>query len=51
MAAKRTSEIIPLCHPIALTHVDVDIAATRRGYRITATRAHDRARPASRWKR
>jgi cyclic pyranopterin monophosphate synthase len=37
MAAKRTSEIIPLCHPIALTHVDVDIAATRRGYRITAT--------------
>jgi cyclic pyranopterin phosphate synthase len=37
MAAKRTSEIIPLCHPISLTHVDVDIAATRRGYRITAT--------------
>jgi cyclic pyranopterin monophosphate synthase len=37
MAAKRTSEIIPLCHPIALTHFDVDIAATRRGYRITAT--------------
>jgi cyclic pyranopterin monophosphate synthase len=37
MAAKRTSEIIPLCHPIALTHVEVDIAATRRGYRITAT--------------
>jgi cyclic pyranopterin monophosphate synthase len=24
MAAKRTSEIIPLCHPIALTHLDVD---------------------------
>jgi cyclic pyranopterin phosphate synthase len=37
MAAKRTSEIIPLCHPIALTHVEVDIAATRHGYRITAT--------------
>jgi len=37
MAAKRTSEIIPLCHPIALTHVDVDIAPTRTGYRITAT--------------
>jgi cyclic pyranopterin monophosphate synthase len=37
MAAKRTSDIIPLCHPIALTHVDVDIAATPRGYRITAT--------------
>lgn len=37
MAAKRTSEIIPLCHPIALTHVDVDIAPSRTGYRITAT--------------
>ena len=23
MAAKRTSELIPLCHPLALTHVDV----------------------------
>jgi cyclic pyranopterin phosphate synthase len=26
MAAKRTSEWIPLCHPIPLTHLDVDIA-------------------------
>ena len=26
MAAKRTHELIPLCHPIALTHVSVDIA-------------------------
>lgn len=25
MAAKRTSELIPLCHPLALTHVDVTI--------------------------
>jgi cyclic pyranopterin phosphate synthase len=25
MAAKRTSEIIPLCHPLPLTHVSVDI--------------------------
>lgn len=25
MAAKRTSEIIPLCHPIALTHLDVEL--------------------------
>jgi cyclic pyranopterin phosphate synthase len=23
MAAKRTAELIPLCHPLALTHVDV----------------------------
>jgi len=26
MAAKKTSELIPLCHPIALTRVSVDIA-------------------------
>jgi len=26
MAAKRTHELIPLCHPVALTHVSVDIA-------------------------
>src|SRR6267142_4953448 len=25
MAAKRTSELIPLCHPLPLTHVDVDL--------------------------
>ena len=35
MAAKRTSSLIPLCHPIALTHADVqlipvDAATTRR---------------------
>jgi cyclic pyranopterin phosphate synthase len=36
MAAKRTSEFIPLCHPLALTHVDVDLVPRRRGYRITA---------------
>jgi cyclic pyranopterin phosphate synthase len=34
MAAKRTAGIIPLCHPVALTHVDVDIVPTRTGYRI-----------------
>ena len=26
MAAKRTSELIPLCHPIALTQIDVTLA-------------------------
>lgn len=25
MASKRTSDLIPLCHPIALTHVDIDL--------------------------
>jgi cyclic pyranopterin phosphate synthase len=28
--------MIPLCHPLALTHVDVDLAAKGDGYRITA---------------
>ena len=34
MAAKKTSELIPLCHPLALTHVAVDLTATRTGYMI-----------------
>jgi cyclic pyranopterin monophosphate synthase len=25
MAAKRTSELIPLCHPLPLTHVEVEL--------------------------
>jgi cyclic pyranopterin phosphate synthase len=36
MAAKRTSELIPLCHPLALTHVSVDLTPTRTGYAIEA---------------
>ena len=27
MAAKKTAELIPLCHPIALTHVDIELTA------------------------
>ena len=42
MAAKRTAELIPLCHPLPLTHVSVELTPTRRGYRIDA-----RARTAS----
>ena len=34
MAAKRTSELIPLCHPLPLTHVGVDITPTRGGFTI-----------------
>ena len=37
MAAKRTSDLIPLCHPLHLTHVDVEIDAVADGYAITAT--------------
>lgn len=36
MAAKRTSEMIPLCHPLPLTHVDVDLKPAPGGYRIRA---------------
>src|SRR5262245_19038468 len=36
MAAKQTSALIPLCHPLALTHVGVELIPTRRGYRIEA---------------
>lgn len=38
-AAKKTSDLIPLCHPIALTKVDVDITLedTIPGVEITAT--------------
>ena len=27
MAAKKTADLVPLCHPIALTHVDIDLTA------------------------
>jgi cyclic pyranopterin monophosphate synthase len=36
MAAKRTSELIPLCHPLPLTHASVELTATRGGYDIKA---------------
>jgi cyclic pyranopterin monophosphate synthase len=39
-AAKRTAELIPLCHPLALTHVDVEISfAPRNAARISCTAA------------
>ena len=38
-AAKKTSELIPLCHPLMLTHADVDARVESRGVRIVATAA------------
>ena len=35
-AAKRTSELIPLCHPLPISSVHVEITPTRRGYQIEA---------------
>jgi cyclic pyranopterin phosphate synthase len=37
MAAKKTSELIPLCHPIALSKVEVEIAVEGGDLVITAT--------------
>src|SRR5215831_7937599 len=38
-AAKKTSELIPLCHPLMLTHADVEARIEPAGVRITATAA------------
>jgi len=37
MAAKRTSELIPLCHPLPLSHVDVTVAVRDASVEITAS--------------
>ena len=37
MAAKRTSELIPLCHPLPLTSVAVDFEFVAGGVRVVAT--------------
>jgi cyclic pyranopterin phosphate synthase len=36
MAAKRTSALIPLCHPLQLTHIGVELTPTKTGYAIEA---------------
>ena len=38
-AAKRTSELIPMCHPLTLTHIDVKADVVPGGVQITATAA------------
>jgi cyclic pyranopterin phosphate synthase len=37
MAAKRTSELIPLCHPLPLTHVEVTLEVGEEAVEIVAT--------------
>ena len=37
LAAKRTPELIPLCHPLNLTHVDVQAEPSRGGVRFLST--------------
>jgi cyclic pyranopterin phosphate synthase len=37
MAAKRTAELIPLCHPLSLTHVDVRLEVEDAGVAVEAS--------------
>jgi len=39
MAAKRTSELIPMCHPLPLSHVDVEMRLCENGVAIAAKAA------------
>ena len=41
MAAKRTSELVPLCHPLPITRVSLDLAIEDDAIRATATVATD----------
>jgi cyclic pyranopterin monophosphate synthase len=36
LAAKQTASLIPLCHPLPLTHVSVELTPSKSGYRIEA---------------
>jgi cyclic pyranopterin phosphate synthase len=50
MAAKRTSELIPMCHSLPLSHVDVEMRLCENGVAITtkvATTAANRSRDGS----
>jgi cyclic pyranopterin phosphate synthase len=38
-AAKRTSDLIPLCHPLMLTHIDVETAVEAQGVRVVSSAA------------
>lgn len=37
MAAKRTADLIPMCHPLPLSHVDVEATVEQDGIRIVTT--------------
>jgi cyclic pyranopterin phosphate synthase len=41
MASKRTSELIPLCHPLPLNHVNVEVEVKDDGISILATAQTD----------
>lgn len=37
MAAKKTAELIPLCHPLPLSHIDVELRQCENGIAISST--------------
>ncbi len=37
LAAKKTSDLIPLCHPLMLSHVDLEVHVDAKGVRIVST--------------
>lgn len=37
MAAKRTSDLIPLCHPLPLSHIDVTLRLCENGVQVNST--------------
>lgn len=39
LAAKKTAELIPMCHPLPLSHVDVELTVKTKGVEIVATAA------------
>ncbi|TDB36982.1 MAG: cyclic pyranopterin monophosphate synthase MoaC [Actinobacteria bacterium] len=41
MAAKRTADLIPMCHPLSLTHVSVDLEPADASVHITAVAETD----------
>ena len=51
MAAKRTPDLVPLCHPIAVSRVEVDARRRRRRGRDHAPPWAPPTAPASRWRR
>lgn len=38
-AAKRTAELIPLCHPLMISHADVEVTLEKQGVRIVSSAA------------
>ena len=42
MAAKRTADLIPLCHPLSLTRVEIEFAFDDENSRVRSKRLHHR---------